>query len=263
MLGPHQQLAFCQHSPTLLKYSCGVPAGGDEQSAEDHLARGRDGETEGLPDVHSIKGSVPSPCRCCDVTCVSTRIECEAAADVLAVDRALTLAPQRRVKLIYVNKGSGDVSAMTCIPSHLSWDSERPLLSYFYPPSLHPEYLGGVCICGSVGISPSIFSPFSRCAALEVLRGIDPIKLRWLNSSLSHLLQIVTIHQEPFVYVKPTMPDGTCHEEMTLNGVLIKKVICTGPNETIPGNTSGTFILSLCFYCTRQTPTGDAYIYMQ
>uniref|UniRef100_H3CED7 Glutamate receptor n=1 Tax=Tetraodon nigroviridis TaxID=99883 RepID=H3CED7_TETNG len=48
-------------------------------------------------------------------------------------------------------------------------------------------------------------------------------------------LTIVTIHQEPFVYVKPTMPDGTCKEEITLNGVLIKKVICTGPNETIPG----------------------------
>lgn len=47
---------------------------------------------------------------------------------------------------------------------------------------------------------------------------------------------------------------------MTLNGVLIKKVICTGPNETIPGNTSGTFILSLCFHCTCQTPTEDAYI---
>lgn len=64
----------------------------------------------------------------------------------------------------------------------------------------------------------------------------------------------MTIHQEPFVYVKPTQPDGTCKEEMTLNGVLIKKVICTGPNETIPGNTSGTFILSLCFYRTRQHP---------
>ncbi|KAI4816751.1 hypothetical protein KUCAC02_009064 [Chaenocephalus aceratus] len=52
---------------------------------------------------------------------------------------------------------------------------------------------------------------------------------------MSTRLKIVTIHQEPFVYVKPTQPDGTCHEEMTLNGVLIKKVICTGPNETIPG----------------------------
>ncbi|KAM7393208.1 hypothetical protein PAMA_008044 [Pampus argenteus] len=52
---------------------------------------------------------------------------------------------------------------------------------------------------------------------------------------MSTRLKIVTIHQEPFVYVKPTMPDGTCKEEMTLNGVLIKKVICTGPNETIPG----------------------------
>lgn len=64
---------------------------------------------------------------------------------------------------------------------------------------------------------------------------------------LACLLQIVTIHQEPFVYVKPTQADGTCKEEMTLNGVLIKKVICTGPNETIPGNLSGTFLLSLCF----------------
>ncbi|XP_024155721.1 glutamate receptor ionotropic, NMDA 1a isoform X2 [Oryzias melastigma] len=52
---------------------------------------------------------------------------------------------------------------------------------------------------------------------------------------MSTRLKIVTIHQEPFVYVKPTMLDGTCKEEMTLNGVLIKKVICTGPNETIPG----------------------------
>ncbi|KAF3695263.1 Glutamate receptor ionotropic, NMDA 1 [Channa argus] len=47
--------------------------------------------------------------------------------------------------------------------------------------------------------------------------------------------QIVTIHQEPFVYVKPTKSDGTCKEEYTVNGVLIKKVICTGPNGTIPG----------------------------
>lgn len=52
-----------------------------------------------------------------------------------------------------------------------------------------------------------------------------------------YLLQIVTIHQEPFVYVKPTMQDGTCNEEKALNGVTIKKVICTGPNETIPGKT--------------------------
>ncbi|XP_063067515.1 glutamate receptor ionotropic, NMDA 1a isoform X3 [Engraulis encrasicolus] len=53
---------------------------------------------------------------------------------------------------------------------------------------------------------------------------------------MSTRLKIVTIHQEPFVYVKPTsMEDGTCTEEFTPNGVLIKKVICTGPNETIPG----------------------------
>ncbi|XP_051794757.1 glutamate receptor ionotropic, NMDA 1a isoform X1 [Acanthochromis polyacanthus] len=65
---------------------------------------------------------------------------------------------------------------------------------------------------------------------------------------MSTRLKIVTIHQEPFVYVKPTMPDGTCKEEMTLNGVLIKKVICTGPNETIPGNLSGRPIVPQCCY---------------
>ncbi|XP_027141822.1 glutamate receptor ionotropic, NMDA 1-like [Larimichthys crocea] len=52
---------------------------------------------------------------------------------------------------------------------------------------------------------------------------------------MSTKLKIVTIHQEPFVYVKPTKTDGTCKEEYTVNGVLIKKVICTGPNGTIPG----------------------------
>ncbi|XP_033851349.1 glutamate receptor ionotropic, NMDA 1 isoform X6 [Acipenser ruthenus] len=52
---------------------------------------------------------------------------------------------------------------------------------------------------------------------------------------MSTRLKIVTIHQEPFVYVKPTLLDGTCPEEFTVNGDLIKKVICTGPNETIPG----------------------------
>uniref|UniRef100_A0A3Q4I9W9 Glutamate receptor n=2 Tax=Neolamprologus brichardi TaxID=32507 RepID=A0A3Q4I9W9_NEOBR len=53
---------------------------------------------------------------------------------------------------------------------------------------------------------------------------------------MSTRLKIVTIHQEPFVYVKPTKSDGTCKEEYTVNGVLIKKVICTGPNGTIPGS---------------------------
>ncbi|XP_061673384.1 glutamate receptor ionotropic, NMDA 1b isoform X3 [Syngnathoides biaculeatus] len=52
---------------------------------------------------------------------------------------------------------------------------------------------------------------------------------------MSTKLKIVTIHQEPFVYVKPTKTDGTCKEEYTVNGVLIKKVMCTGPNGTIPG----------------------------
>lgn len=48
----------------------GVAAGGDEQSAEDHLAGRRDWETTGLPDVHSIKGR--EPCRC-NVTFMSTQ----------------------------------------------------------------------------------------------------------------------------------------------------------------------------------------------
>ncbi|XP_051960815.1 glutamate receptor ionotropic, NMDA 1a isoform X4 [Xyrauchen texanus] len=65
---------------------------------------------------------------------------------------------------------------------------------------------------------------------------------------MSTRLKIVTIHQEPFVYVKPTSLEGTCNEEYTPNGVLIKKVICTGPNETIPGNTSGRPIVPQCCY---------------
>lgn len=46
----------------------------------------------------------------------------------------------------------------------------------------------------------------------------------------------MTIHQEPFVYVKPTLSDGTCKEEFTVNGDPVKKVICTGPNDTSPGS---------------------------
>ncbi|RXN10405.1 glutamate receptor NMDA 1 isoform X1 [Labeo rohita] len=60
-------------------------------------------------------------------------------------------------------------------------------------------------------------------------------KTRLVQVGVYNGSQIVTIHQEPFVYVKPTLRDGTCKEEYTVNGVLIKKVICTGPNETIPG----------------------------
>uniref|UniRef100_A0A3P8VGQ6 Glutamate receptor n=1 Tax=Cynoglossus semilaevis TaxID=244447 RepID=A0A3P8VGQ6_CYNSE len=56
-----------------------------------------------------------------------------------------------------------------------------------------------------------------------------------IGYQMSTKLKIVTIHQEPFVYVKPTRSDGTCKEEYSVNGVLIKKVICTGPNGTIPG----------------------------
>nr|5H8F_B Chain B, Glutamate receptor ionotropic, NMDA 1 [Homo sapiens]5H8H_B Chain B, Glutamate receptor ionotropic, NMDA 1,Glutamate receptor ionotropic, NMDA 1 [Homo sapiens]5H8N_B Chain B, Glutamate receptor ionotropic, NMDA 1,Glutamate receptor ionotropic, NMDA 1 [Homo sapiens]5H8Q_B Chain B, Glutamate receptor ionotropic, NMDA 1,Glutamate receptor ionotropic, NMDA 1 [Homo sapiens]5I2K_B Chain B, Glutamate receptor ionotropic, NMDA 1 [Homo sapiens]5I2N_B Chain B, Glutamate receptor ionotropic, N len=54
--------------------------------------------------------------------------------------------------------------------------------------------------------------------------------------SMSTRLKIVTIHQEPFVYVKPTLSDGTCKEEFTVNGDPVKKVICTGPNDTSPGS---------------------------
>ena len=56
------------------------------------------------------------------------------------------------------------------------------------------------------------------------------------SGCLCFTLQIVTIHQEPFVYVKPTQADGTCREEFTINGDPVKKVFCTGPNETVPGN---------------------------
>uniref|UniRef100_A0A674II55 Glutamate receptor n=1 Tax=Terrapene triunguis TaxID=2587831 RepID=A0A674II55_9SAUR len=63
---------------------------------------------------------------------------------------------------------------------------------------------------------------------------------------MSTKLKIVTIHQEPFVYVKATQTDGTCKEEITINGDPVKKVFCTGPNETIPGNCRPT--VSLCCY---------------
>ncbi|CAI9536238.1 unnamed protein product, partial [Staurois parvus] len=52
---------------------------------------------------------------------------------------------------------------------------------------------------------------------------------------MSTNLKIVTIHQEPFVYVKAALPDGSCKEEFGITGELIKKVRCSGPNETIPG----------------------------
>lgn len=58
----------------------------------------------------------------------------------------------------------------------------------------------------------------------------------WSRLGLRLLPQIVTIHQEPFVYVKPTLSDGTCKEEFTVNGDPVKKVICTGPNDTSPGS---------------------------
>ncbi|XP_043914410.1 glutamate receptor ionotropic, NMDA 1-like [Protopterus annectens] len=52
---------------------------------------------------------------------------------------------------------------------------------------------------------------------------------------MSTRLKIVTIHQEPFIYVSQTLSDGTCKEDYSVNGEPIQKVICTGPNETIPG----------------------------
>ncbi|XP_075912213.1 glutamate receptor ionotropic, NMDA 1 [Petromyzon marinus] len=52
---------------------------------------------------------------------------------------------------------------------------------------------------------------------------------------MSTKLKIVTIHQEPFVYVKPTLKDGTCKKELTIFGDTIQKVICMGPNNTLPG----------------------------
>ncbi|CAN0390141.1 unnamed protein product [Lampetra fluviatilis] len=57
-----------------------------------------------------------------------------------------------------------------------------------------------------------------------------------VNLQAGHnLVPIVTIHQEPFVYVKPTLKDGTCKKELTIFGDTIQKVICMGPNNTLPG----------------------------
>ena len=124
------------------------------------------------------------------------------------------------------------------------------------------------CVCVSMlclgGVCPRGFWESESPKILIAERAWIPAHVTDFHPPFSsHLLQIVTIHQEPFVYVKPTMQDGTCSEEKALNGVTIKKVICNGPNETIPGNTTGTFMISLCFDYTLQTPTGDAYIYMQ
>ncbi|RXN08596.1 glutamate receptor NMDA 1 isoform X2 [Labeo rohita] len=81
----------------------------------------------------------------------------------------------------------------------------------------------------------NITEPPRGCVGNTNIWKTGPLFKRKAERKTIHLLQIVTIHQEPFVYVKPTMLDGTCKEEYTPNGVLIKKVICTGPNETIPG----------------------------
>ncbi|XP_074145108.1 glutamate receptor ionotropic, NMDA 1 isoform X2 [Sminthopsis crassicaudata] len=63
---------------------------------------------------------------------------------------------------------------------------------------------------------------------------------------MSTRLKIVTIHQEPFVYVKPALDGETCNEDLTINGEKIKKVTCTGPNDTHPGANRHT-ILQCCY----------------
>nr|XP_020664807.1 glutamate receptor ionotropic, NMDA 1 [Pogona vitticeps] len=61
---------------------------------------------------------------------------------------------------------------------------------------------------------------------------------------MSTKLKIVTIHQEPFVYVKPTLIDGKCKPLLNSTGGLVQQVLCTGPNETMPGRPS----VMLCCY---------------
>nr|XP_032835450.1 glutamate receptor ionotropic, NMDA 1 isoform X2 [Petromyzon marinus] len=67
---------------------------------------------------------------------------------------------------------------------------------------------------------------------------------------MSTKLKIVTIHQEPFVYVKPTLKDGTCKKELTIFGDTIQKVICMGPNNTLPVRcvAAGRPIVPQCCY---------------
>lgn len=57
--------------------------------------------------------------------------------------------------------------------------------------------------------------------------------------------QIVTIHQEPFVYVKATLADGKCKPLLNSTGGLVQQVLCTGPNETMPGEPLGPEAKSL------------------
>uniref|UniRef100_A0A803TAB5 Glutamate receptor n=1 Tax=Anolis carolinensis TaxID=28377 RepID=A0A803TAB5_ANOCA len=61
---------------------------------------------------------------------------------------------------------------------------------------------------------------------------------------MSTKLKIVTIHQEPFVYVKQTQQDGKCEARHNSTGGLVQQVLCTGPNETMPGRPS----VMLCCY---------------
>uniref|UniRef100_A0A670IT14 Glutamate receptor n=2 Tax=Podarcis TaxID=42163 RepID=A0A670IT14_PODMU len=61
---------------------------------------------------------------------------------------------------------------------------------------------------------------------------------------MSTKLKIVTIHQEPFVYVKETLADGKCKALTNSTGGLVQQVLCTGPNKTMPGRPS----VMLCCY---------------
>nr|XP_033816102.1 glutamate receptor ionotropic, NMDA 1 isoform X1 [Geotrypetes seraphini] len=61
---------------------------------------------------------------------------------------------------------------------------------------------------------------------------------------MSTRLKIVTIHQEPFVYVTTIFPDGTCTDDFTVNGYKVTKVLCSGPNETVPGR---PHVLHCCY----------------
>ncbi|CAJ0959003.1 unnamed protein product [Ranitomeya imitator] len=83
--------------------------------------------------------------------------------------------------------------------------------------------------------SPSNLTELERICKEEWQR-IPKSRVRHNTAQPSHDgCDIVTIHQEPFVYVKPALPDGSCKEEYAITGDLIKKVPCLGPNDTIPG----------------------------
>lgn len=69
-----------------------MAAGGNEQPTKDHLARRRNRETAGLPDVHSFEGAGP----------------------FLKLDGAPISAPQREMKSASVHPGSTNVVYFSC-----------------------------------------------------------------------------------------------------------------------------------------------------